>query len=173
MLLMFLTAGRTPSQPELTEEPKSTFVSLLGSANFNCVASGNPQPRIQWYKDGASLAGQTGSSLFFDEVFISDRGFYHCTATNDEGTMTSMPAVLNLFGVYQYRFPVLLTIPGSGPLEGLQFDGGNPGPEVLAALASFVEELGIRVAGLQVANTSITLYDIQPSTDSLTFSSTG
>lgn len=150
-----------------TVEPEAVFVSLLEGTNFSCVATGTPQPTIQWFKDGSLLPSETGTSLVFGEVSLSDRGFYHCTATNDQGTALTSPAILNVDNIYQYLFPVLIPIPSSGPLQGLDPAQSS---QVLAALASLVQGLNNQGAGLevnQVAPSVVLLYTIQPFGDSI------
>ena len=120
----------------LTEEPSNAFVPLLGSANMRCNATGIPQPDLQWYKEGFLLPGETGSVLVFEEVSLSDRGFYHCTATNNEGIDTSDSAVLSVTNLRQYLTPVYVSFSLSGAED--------------FTVADLVEQLNSQAAGLEV-----------------------
>lgn len=128
----------------LTTPPENIMVPLFGLANFSCITSGSPQPDIQWYKDGRPLSGQTSPVLMIREVTLSDRGFYHCSATNTEGTVTSAQAVLNIQGIYQFTVPVRIPIatPG-GPFEV----GAIPSNEVVGNITDLVDDLNDAVSG--------------------------
>ena len=124
------------------------FANLFEQVNFTCVASGSPQPRIQWYKDGSPLASEMSQILVIEAADVSDRGIFYCTATNTEGVATSTSAVLNIAGIQQYVVPVLIPIPGSSRFQN--FENGNNSPQLIAALLSFVMDLNERGAGLRV-----------------------
>lgn len=51
--------------PRIIAHPQNTTVKPGGHALFSCVASGNPLPRITWYKDGRPLAA-SGRVYFGD-----------------------------------------------------------------------------------------------------------
>ena len=136
----------TPSPPMLTALPENMIVPFLGQASFSCVASGYPQPEIQWFKDGLPINGATSSALVIGEVLLSDRGFYHCTATNSEGSATSPQAVLNLRGIYQFTVPVMVPVSASGPFPV----GEIPSSEVLLNIFSIVGDLNDAIAGSDV-----------------------
>ena len=88
--------------------------------------------------NGVVIPGERSQILSIPEPGISDRGLYHCTATNAEGTATSSPTFLNVIGkcgkvmyqqvsscfivhsssvgFFQFRFSMRLDI-GSGPFS--------------------------------------------------------
>ena len=68
------------------------------------MATGNPQPTIAWYKNGRRIAREVSPLLVIEEVELSDRGVYHCTATNTLGNVNSTPAVINIIGVLCSNF---------------------------------------------------------------------
>ena len=119
-------AGDTVSyRPTLTEGPVPQQAQLSQRVSFTCIASGSPQPLIRWYKDGTPLQERAGHVLLFEEVALSDRGFYHCTATNARGAVTSDPVLLRLPDVMQYVVPLGHLLPGTEKLRsgfGLHFD---------------------------------------------------
>lgn len=69
---------------------------------LTCVATGNPQPRIMWFKDRESIPGEESELLIVPKVTVSDRGVYICTATNEFGSVLSQNGYLNILGVYMY-----------------------------------------------------------------------
>jgi len=85
------------ASPQIIAGLQTVFVNLYQSVNLTCVASGNPQPSIAWYKDGRIIPGEGSPLLVIQEVELSDRGVYNCTATNSLGT-TSSSAVINING---------------------------------------------------------------------------
>ena len=78
--------------------PQSTFTNLYQDIILRCAVSGNPQPAIAWYKDGRRIAGEGSPLLVIQEMELSDRGVYHCTAMNTLGTVDSAPTVVNING---------------------------------------------------------------------------
>ena len=70
--------------PTITEIPKNISGKLYSSTILTCRAIGSPIPIILWYKDDKLIANHNSdpSILFFSELNINDRGFYHCQAKN-------------------------------------------------------------------------------------------
>lgn len=60
---------------------------LVGEAlDLNCVAEGNPEPQLNWSKDGVVLRGWgPEGSVHFAAVRTSDAGRYRCEASNSAG----------------------------------------------------------------------------------------
>lgn len=63
---------------------------LAGEAlDLNCVAEGNPEPQLSWFKDGMALRGEgPQGSVHFAAVQTSDAGLYRCEASSIAGTDT-------------------------------------------------------------------------------------
>lgn len=65
------------------------FISQIaegGILDLECIAEGNPEPKITWSKEGARLNKRMeGSSVIFENVDRSDAGFYQCMADNKIG----------------------------------------------------------------------------------------
>ena len=75
------------------------IVALLGSmVTISVTATGTPTPSYQWYKDGVLLTGQISPNLVIREVAPSDRGYFQCTISNDEGSVTSNEILLTIDG---------------------------------------------------------------------------
>lgn len=149
-----VTVASTPSLPVITEEPRPIYTSLSNSAIMRCIASGYPQPTIQWHKDGIPITGETSTVLIFGEVSISDRGYYHCTALNTQGRDTSASVILSVTNIRQYTVPVLTTL--SGYVDATT--------DIRTALPDFVMELNIRVAGSAVTgniDSTVSIYAVE------------
>jgi len=85
-----------PYAPVIESAPMTTFLRLYQRLVLMCTASGNPQPTITWYKDGRMILGEISPLLVIEEVELSDRGVYHCTAINTQGNATSTEAYVNV-----------------------------------------------------------------------------
>ena len=90
--------------PVIDVSPVTTFLRLYQRLVLRCIATGYPQPTIAWYKDGRRIAREVSSLLVIEEVELSDRGVYHCTATNTLGNVNSTSAVINIIGVLCSNF---------------------------------------------------------------------
>ena len=99
--------AETPFPPRIETAPLTIFLNLYQSLALGCIASGNPQPTIAWYKDGRRIPGEGSPQLVIQEVEISDRGVYYCTATNILGTATSDQAVININGTTLFCIYIL------------------------------------------------------------------
>ncbi|MCC5842062.1 MAG: Ig-like domain-containing protein [Opitutales bacterium] len=85
-----------PAAPVFTVDPVSMAVVEGSSVALSVVASGNPAPTFQWYKNGAMIPGATDAILAINYAVLSDAGTYFATAGNSEGTATSASAVLTV-----------------------------------------------------------------------------
>ena len=83
----YFTFSVTPEFPNVF--PRDLNASAGGNLTIGCIATGQPEPNITWYKDGKEIAGaitikqqrMTSSSLTLQNVDNSDVGVYkhiHC-----------------------------------------------------------------------------------------------
>ncbi|XP_063916854.1 roundabout homolog 1-like [Zophobas morio] len=97
--------------PRITEHPVDTIVARHEPATLNCHASGEPEPTITWFKDGAPVRTHPqdarshrmllpAGNLFFLRMVQSrkesDTGVYWCEATNALGKARSRNATLTV-----------------------------------------------------------------------------
>ena len=84
--------------PTITMGPSDTTADLYGEVELTCVANGNPQPIIHWFKDGKRMfmSDADPPMLLIEEMSLDNRGLYHCEATNTAGKDVSVSSVLNL-----------------------------------------------------------------------------
>jgi len=75
--------------PSFTAHPASQAVTAGANVTFTVSATGSPTPTLQWQRNGAPLAGQTGPTLTLTNVQVADNGAYTCVATNISGSVTS------------------------------------------------------------------------------------
>jgi hypothetical protein len=92
-------ARQTPA--EITSQPEDSTVAELFSATFNVVVSGNPQPTLQWHRNGVVIPGATNTSYTIASALLSDHGARFTvtaanTASNVNYSVTSREAVLSV-----------------------------------------------------------------------------
>ena len=85
--------------PVIVAGPLAVFASPFVPVALPCTASGTPQPVITWYKNGVLIPREGSQTLVIQEPGPSDRGRYHCTATNSVGTASSSLIYLNVIGI--------------------------------------------------------------------------
>ena len=109
--------GPVEVPPVITKPPVNTVGRVYSKVELSCVATGNPQPTILWYKDGRPLTNAAADfpTLIFSELTLSDRGFYHCEAFNFQNgnRVTSEPVILNIEGNYRCTYQVKVDVSGS------------------------------------------------------------
>jgi hypothetical protein len=109
--------------PDVGDGAWNQLVQLGDTAIFsvNAVQGGS----YQWLCNGAAIAGQTNSTLTFENTQISDAGYYSCNIANGADVSPTISASLEVytinpdfFGVVVYATPIvspgdLGTCPGS------------------------------------------------------------
>jgi hypothetical protein len=85
--------------PSFVSPPANQEVLIYTSAIFRCVANGNPEPEIQWLKDGVRLTSSDevyliGSDMIIPRAQPHHAGMYKCNASNSVGS-TSAEATLS------------------------------------------------------------------------------
>lgn len=75
--------------PTFTLQPVAQSLTVGDSATFNVATAGTAPINIQWFKDGAPIAGATSSTLIIDPVVSPDAGTYYAEATNVCGAVAS------------------------------------------------------------------------------------
>lgn len=80
--------------PVLTAQPQSLTVTAGTEVQFSVTAIGVPAPTYQWYRDGAAIAGATGTTFSVPSTQRADAGVYKVVISNALGTVTSGAAIL-------------------------------------------------------------------------------
>lgn len=85
-------SSHVPPVPPVLSVPRVEYVAVLGQpVSLECVADGQPQPEVTWYKDrrpvndGAHMRIFANGTLAISSTQRSDTGLYTCTAKNLAG----------------------------------------------------------------------------------------
>lgn len=85
----------TYETPKFVQPLCDATVQEGGSFTFECTATGQPNPSVEWFKDGMSIQQNPDyhrtfdngyCTLTIDETFAEDSARYTCRATNSVGT---------------------------------------------------------------------------------------
>lgn len=93
-----IVLNQNSSPPRLTYEPHDMEAEPGAAVEIPCRAIGEPEPFIQWKKDGSAVEGNRikvsrRGSLYLFNVTVQDTGRYECSAVNDYGRATSQALV--------------------------------------------------------------------------------
>ena len=105
------TVSLTYPAPSISAQPAPLGVEAGESAAFSVTATGLGSLSYQWFKDGAALPGQTGTSISIPSVTADDAGVYSVRVTDDAAvasgfepvSMMSDPAILLLGNLDDYE----------------------------------------------------------------------
>ncbi|GLH00843.1 Uncharacterized protein GBIM_07113 [Gryllus bimaculatus] len=101
--------GSRADPPEITLRPRDQQVKAGGVAAFYCQARGDPQPTLQWRKNGKRVSStqsrylvhefpQGGALLRIEPVRAGrDDAAYECVAENGVGDAVSAEAILTVY----------------------------------------------------------------------------
>ena len=107
-VVLTVNEAAQPQAPVITTQPSPQVQLPGGSATFAVAAGGSGPIGYQWLKNGAPIAGATGSVLTLTGVTGSDAGSYAVNVTNSLGGVTSSAATLTVVGA-----PVIGTQPAA------------------------------------------------------------
>ena len=82
--------------PLITTQPLSQTAIAGTTARFSVAATSTAPVTYAWSRNGAPIAGATGSSLSLPGVSKTDEGNYAVTVSNSAGSITSNPAGLRV-----------------------------------------------------------------------------
>jgi subtilisin family serine protease len=116
-------------KPEFVILPTDKSVNPGTTVRLVTAVDGNPEPSLQWLKDGRALPGATNSTLNLGEVQGPDSGVFQLVASNEVGVATSRSIVVSVFQTPALgRQPADLTVDYGMPFELSVQASGNPAP---------------------------------------------
>ena len=82
--------------PSITAQPATQTIANGSTVVFSIVAGGASAPAYQWFLNNSAIAGATSSILVLPSATGVNAGTYTCTISNSQGSVTSLPAMLNV-----------------------------------------------------------------------------
>ena len=82
--------------PSITAQPSAQTIASGSTVVFSIMAGGAPAPTYQWFLNASAIAGATSSILVVPNATAANAGAYTCTMANSQGSVTSLPAILNV-----------------------------------------------------------------------------
>ena len=97
-LLVDTSTGDEPAVTvAITSQPTNVTVTEGDDASFSVTATGSGTLAYQWFADGSTIAGATGSTLTLSAVTLNDTGTdYSVEVTDNNGTVASDSATLTV-----------------------------------------------------------------------------
>jgi hypothetical protein len=131
-----MAATRTSTEaPRITSQPTGASLRVDDTIRLSVTATGSDLV-YQWQKDGATIAGATGSTYTKANAQLGDAGGYSVVVSNRIGSVTSSNATISIAAASTDPNPPLS---GSGGGSGSDGGGGGGGGALsdwaLAALA--------------------------------------
>jgi hypothetical protein len=109
--------------PVIVTHPQSRTTILGETVVLTSIAVGSTPLDLQWYKNGAPIAGQKGTTLTLPNNSPADDGGYTLVATNTSGGATSSVATLQ-----QLYLPISTLFSSGLDASGAPVAGGLPDP---------------------------------------------
>lgn len=81
-----------PRAPVIVSQPVGGPAEIGGQLTLSVSVSGEPQPKLQWRKDGVAITGAVEPTLSVAGASLSDAGAYDVIATNPSGSASSESA---------------------------------------------------------------------------------
>ncbi|MFY9509467.1 MAG: immunoglobulin domain-containing protein [Rubrivivax sp.] len=130
-----LTVTSTSTAPTISTAPTSLTVLEGQDARFSVTASGSGTLNYQWRRNGANIAGATGSAYTLAAAALADNGSaYSVIVSNAVGSVTSSSVVLTVQAAI-------------GVLTGRKWEGGQPLEENTSATSVLRRDYVIDDAG--------------------------
>lgn len=92
----FVILSAVPGRPVITAQPQSQTVVAGNDATFSVAATSASPMTYDWRFNGASMAGETNTTLVRPAVRPADAGDYTVVVSNAVGSVTSAVAVLTV-----------------------------------------------------------------------------
>jgi hypothetical protein len=85
-----------PVAPAIVSQPAGAACEIGEPVSLSAAARGEPDPDLQWRKDGIPISGATRGTLAIAAANLSDSGYYDLVATNPSGRAESERARLTV-----------------------------------------------------------------------------
>ena len=113
-----------PTPPSIVSQPAGVYAEIGASVALSVAVRGEPEPSLQWRKDGVPITGAKRATLEIASAALSDAAAYDVVASNASGSATSARARVTIVKRHQS-----ISFLPSGPVASGQ-------PVTLSATAS-------------------------------------
>jgi hypothetical protein len=116
--------------PLIQHHPVSRSAGAGSTPVLDGTVVGGPRPAVQWFRDGAPLAGKTNQAFGFPSIQLGDAGDFYFVASNLLGVVTSKVAAIMVYTTPPVftSHPTNVTVPYGGA-EGFRATAhGHPAP---------------------------------------------
>ena len=117
--------------PLFTTQPSSQTANSGQNVTFSAAVEGNPQPTLQWRKNGAAISGATTATLTLTSITSTDVAAYTLVAINVAGTTISREVSLWVGSTPKFTqqpSPTIQTAPLGGSVRLKAVASGTPAP---------------------------------------------
>ncbi|MBN2539778.1 MAG: immunoglobulin domain-containing protein [Deltaproteobacteria bacterium] len=90
---------KTVGLPSIAKQPTDQTVGRGETAIFEVVADGTPEAEFLWLKDGVPLPDENNATLTITNVQPSDQATYAVVVSDEQGSVTSAGALLEVTGL--------------------------------------------------------------------------
>ncbi|XP_073187315.1 probable oxidoreductase PXDNL isoform X5 [Lepidochelys kempii] len=96
----FLRYSSVPTKPSFIIQPRNTEVLVGTSTTLECMATGHPQPHINWTRgNGESLDESrynitSSGGLFIQNITLQDHNQFICHARNNQGSVQASAIII-------------------------------------------------------------------------------
>lgn len=88
--------GQAAFAPVITRQPEGISVFVGDTAVLSAAVDGNPAPTIQWFRNSVLVPSAGTATFTLANAALADFATYHFTATNSEGSVTSVPVAIHV-----------------------------------------------------------------------------
>ena len=106
LLLTGVVSPLSTAQPRFLRDMKSKKVVVGSTAVFECIFTGNPKPKVEWFKNSTRIAkGKHGRFNVNDQLLIilgvrfDDAGTYSCRVSNALGMKQQIAKLAVVSGI--------------------------------------------------------------------------
>jgi hypothetical protein len=116
--------------PYIGRQPWTQTIFSGMNVEFTVAALGRPPFSYQWQLNGTNIPGATNSVLQLTSAHMNSAGNYRCIVTNTIGSITSLPATLNVLPPSLYFIPALSGFDTNGNFS-LYLAGASGGENIV------------------------------------------
>lgn len=96
--------------PVFTTQPAGINIIIGNTLTLSAVATGNPSPTYQWFKDGVAITGATSATYSLANATTANSGTYYVIATSTLDGVSSSTTSNNAVVAVTGKAPTIINI---------------------------------------------------------------